>query len=373
MSENQEKQENEEKQENQENKPDSSKMEYRVLGNTGLKVSILSLGNSVNNRDDKLTYDCLKLALSNGMNYFDSAEIYGLGTGETNLGKAIQELNIPREKIVISTKIFKSGPDPNDCFLSRKHIIEGIYESLERLKLDYVDIVYAHRYDLNTPLEETCRAMNWLIKNGLCFYWGTSEWTASQIMEAIKICNKLKLEKPVVEQCHYNIFTRVNVENKYGDLIKNFKFGLAVFSPLESGILTGKYINEIPKDSRAHLTYDNANSAMDRYIKEKKKLGWKNVKNKEIAEKKIKCTLAQLCIAWVIANKDVNTCLLGAAKVSQLEENIKALEIYKNIDNETWIEIEKILDNVPDGERDFLNNEMLPSRRNTVMGIDYKK
>lgn len=371
MSENQKNNENIEQP--AETKPDTSKMEYRYLGNTGLSVSVLSFGNSVNNRDDKLTSDCIKLALQAGMNYFDTAEIYGLGTGETNLGKALHELNIPREKIVISTKIFRSGPDPNDCFLSRKHIIEGIYESLEKLNLDYVDIVYAHRYDLNTPLEETCRAMDWLINKGYCFYWGTSEWTASQIMEAIKICNRLRLKKPVVEQCHYNMFTRINVENKYSDLIKNYKFGLAVFSPLESGILTGKYINEIPKDSRAHLTYDNGNSAMDRYIKEKKSWDEKMLKIKDIAEKKIKCTLAQLCIAWVLANKDVSTCILGAAKLSQLEENIKALEIYKTIDNETWIEIEKILDNVPNGEMDFINNVMLPSRRNIVMGIDYKK
>ena len=259
-----------------------------------------------------------------------------------------------------------------DCFLSRKHIIEGIYESLERLNLDYVDIVYAHRFDINTPLEETCRAMSWLVKKGLCYYWGTSDWTPGQIMEAIKICNKLKLEKPVVDQCHYNMFTRDNVENKFIDLIKNYKYGLACFSPLESGILTGKYINEIPKDSRAHITYDNANSAMDRYIKEKKSWDEKMLKLKDLAEKKLKCSLAQLCIAWVLANTDVSTCILGAAKISQLEENLKALEIYKNIDNETWIEIENILKNVPKGENDFRNREILPSRRNIVMGIDYK-
>ena len=370
MSENQENQENPEKQVLIGTKPHPTKMEYRTLGNTGTKVSLLSFGNSVNNRDDKLTFDCIKLALEHGINYFDTAEIYGLGTGETNLGKALHELNIPREKIVISTKIFKNGPDPNDCFLSRKHIIEGIYESLEKLQLDYVDIVYAHRFDINTPLEETCRAMSWLIKKGLCYYWGTSDWTPSQIMEAIKICNKLKLEKPVVDQCHYNMFTRENVENKYVDLIKNYKFGLCCYSPLESGILTGKYINEIPKDSRAHITYDNANSAMDRYIKEKKSWDEKMLKLKDLAEKKLKCTLAQLCIAWVLANTDVSTCILGAAKVSQLEENLKALDIYKNIDKETWIEIENILKNVPNGEMDYRNRERLNSRRNIVMGID---
>ena len=168
------------------------------------------------------------------------------------------------------------------------------------------------------------------------------------------------------------MFTRINVENKYVDLIKNYKYGLACFSPLESGILTGKYINEIPKDSRAHITYDNANSAMDRYIKEKKSWDEKMLKLKDLAEKNLKCSLAQLCIAWVLANTDVSTCILGAAKVSQLEENLKALEIYKKIDKETWIEIEKILKNVPQGENDFRNREFLPSRRNIVMGIDYK-
>ena len=134
------------------NTPDTSKMEYRYLGNTGLKVSVLGFGNSVNNRDDKLTTESLKIALKAGINYFDTAEIYGLGNGETNLGKALQELNIPREKIVISTKMFKVGNDPNDCFLSRKHIVEGITNSLERLKLEYVDIVYFHRYDMYTNL-----------------------------------------------------------------------------------------------------------------------------------------------------------------------------------------------------------------------------
>ena len=355
------------------NTPDTSKMEYRYLGNTGLKVSVLGFGNSVNNRDDKLTTESLKIALKAGINYFDTAEIYGLGNGETNLGKALQELNIPREKIVISTKMFKVGNDPNDCFLSRKHIVEGITNSLGRLKLEYVDIVYCHRYDMYTPLEETCRAMNYLIKQGLAFYWGTSEWTASQVMEAIKICNNLKLIKPVVEQCHYNMFTRVSVERDFNDLIKKFNYGLIAYSPLESGILTGKYINEIPKDSRAHLTYDNANSAMDRYIKEKKSWDEKLLKIKDIAEKKINCNLAQLCIAWVIANPDIHSCLLGASKTVQLEDNIKALEIYKNIDKEVWLEIEKILDNVPEGEKDHRNKETLPSRRNIVMGIDYKK
>ena len=163
-------------------KPDTSKMEYRYLGNSGLKVSVVGFGNWVNNLDDEKNKECIKKALEKGINFFDTAEIYGLGAGETTFGKAIKELNIPREKIVVSTKIFKIGNDPNDGFLSRKHICEGIKNSLKRLQLEYVDVVFCHRYDMHTPLEETCRAMTWLIEHGYAFYWGTSEWTASQIL-----------------------------------------------------------------------------------------------------------------------------------------------------------------------------------------------
>ena len=175
-----------------ETKPNWEKMEYRHLGNSGLRVSVLSYGNWANNDNADLTYESVKLCLENGINFFDTAEVYGLGKGEINLGKAIQKLNIPREKIVVSTKIYRIGDDPNDSFLSRKHIMEGLKNSLKRLQLDYVDILYCHRYDMRTPLEETCKAMNDLIEDEKILYWGTSHWTSCQIMEAIKICNKPK-------------------------------------------------------------------------------------------------------------------------------------------------------------------------------------
>lgn len=356
-----------------ETKPDTSKMEYRYFGNSGLRLSVLGFGNSVNYRNDKLTVESLKVALSHGINYFDTAEIYGLGSGETNLGKAMKELGITREKVVISTKVFKSGSDPNDCFLSRKHIIEGVKNSLQRLQLKYVDIIFCHRYDLNTPIQETVKAMNWLIENGYAFYWATSGWTASQIMESYKICEKLRMIKPIGEQCHYNMFSRSPMEDDYNDLIKKYKMGIAVYSPLESGILTGKYINEVPKDSRANLNYDNANTLMDKYTKQKKLWDEKLLKLKDIAEKKVKCTLAQLCIAWIIADPDVSSCILGASKPNQVEDNCKALEIYKKIDKEVFLEIEKIMDNAPKGEIDYLTWNQLPSRRNVAMNIDYVK
>ena len=245
--------------------------------------------------------------------------------------------------------------------------------SLKRLQLDYVDIVFCHRYDMHTPLEETCRAMNWIIKHGYAFYWGTSEWTASQIMEAIGICDRLGLNRPVVEQSHYNMLYRNSMEEDYRDLFKKFKMGTTIWSPLESGILTGKYINEVPKDSRANLNYDNANTLMEKYSKDKKSWDEKLLKLKDIAEKKIKCTLAQLCIAWIIADPDISCCILGASKPTQLEDNFKALEIYKKIDKDTFIEIEKIMDNAPKGEMDYLTWTQLPSRRNIAMNIDYQK
>ena len=294
-------------------KPDCSKMEYRYLGNTGLKVSVLGFGNWVNNMNDEMTKECFKKCLENGINYFDTAEVYGLGAGETSFGKIIKELNIPREKIVVSTKIFRIGDDPNDSFLSRKHIREGLKNSLKRLQLDYVDIVFCHRYDRNS------------------------------------------------------------MEVDYRDLFKKYKMGTTIWSPLESGILTGKYINETPNDSRAKLTNDNANYSFNLYMKNKAEYDDKLNKLKDIAEKKCGCNLTTLAIAWCIANPDVSVCLLGASKPSQLDDTIKALEVYRTIDKDTWIEIEKILDNTPKGEIDYRIWKELPSRRNVAMGIDYIK
>ena len=253
-------------------KPDKDKMEYRYLGDTGLRVSVIGLGNWLNNEDDSQTLECTKTALQNGINYFDTAEIYGFGAAETTLGKALKELNVPREKIVVSTKIFKIGDEPNDAFLSRKHIIEGIKNSLKRLQLEYVDIVFCHRYDMRTPMKEVCETMNWCIEQGYALYWGTSEWTACQIMQAYDICDQLKLIRPVVEQCQYNLFCREKMENEYRDLFKKYKMGTTIFSPLKCGILTGKYIDQIPDDSRKNSKNERTKQIMERndYWKNKK-------------------------------------------------------------------------------------------------------
>ena len=268
-------------------KPNTSKMEYRYLGNSGLRISVLGMGNWVNNDDDKLTVDSVKICLENGVNFFDTAEVYGLGRAETSLGKAFKELGVPREKIVVTTKVYKIGDDPNDSFQSRKHIIEGVNNSLKRLQMDYVDIVYAHRYDLHTPLEETCRAYNYLIDNGKAFYWGTSEWTASQIMEAYKICEKLNLIPPIVEQSHYNMFERKKIDNEYRDLFLRYKMGTTTFSPLFGGVLTGKYITEKPKDSRFVVKANEGAGHEMLYQAHKKEWDEKLLKLKDIAESRM--------------------------------------------------------------------------------------
>ena len=347
--------------------PDTKKMEYRYLGNSGLRVSVLSFGNW--EHDEKKTLECVKTCLNNGINFFDTAESYGLGTAEIALGKALKELNVPREKVVISTKIFRNGTDPNDMFESRKHIIEGVKLSLKRLQLEYVDVVFCHRYDMRTPLEETCRAMNYVINKGWAFYWGTSEWRADQIERAIKICEKLNLIPPIVDQCEYSMLERNKVDNEYSDLFKMYKLGTTIWSPLKGGILTGKYLNEIPEGTRlAKLDF-----MKNRYDKEKDTINPKIAKLKEFAEKKVGCSLAQLAVSWVIANKDVSTCILGASKASQLEENFKALEIYKKLTPELLTEIETILDNCPKGETDFRDRIQLNIRRNIDLGVDLVK
>lgn len=352
-------------------KPNTSKMEYRYLGNSGLRISVLGMGNWVNNDDDKLTVDSVKICLEHGVNFFDTAEVYGLGRAETSLGKAFKELGVPREKIVVTTKVYKIGDDPNDSFQSRKHIIEGVNNSLKRLQMDYVDIVYAHRYDLHTPLEETCRAYNYLIDNGKAFYWGTSEWTASQIMEAYKICDKLNLIPPIVEQSHYNMFERKKIDNEYRDLFLRYKMGTTTFSPLFGGVLTGKYITEKPKDSRFVVKAREGAGHEMIYQAHKKEWDEKLLKLKDIAEKKIGCSLTQLAISWIIANPDISCCILAGSKASQFEETLKAVEFYKKLDKEILKEIEEILQNAPEGEIDFRDWKQLPCRRNLNLGVDY--
>ena len=347
---------------------DSSKMEYRYLGDSGLRVSVLSFGVMLHDKVENMK-EILKICLENGVNFFDTAEFYGIGVAEDTFGKALKELNVPREKIIVSIKIFKNGFDPNDGGEGRKHIIEGVKHSLKNLQLEYADIVFAHRYDRNTPIEETCRAMNYLIEKGLTFYWATSEWTADQIERAFNICKDRNLIPPICDQAHYNLVYREIIDRDYRDLFRFRKYGITAWSPLEGGILTGKYFDsQIPAGSRM----DN-NSFGFKANWEKNKEDWepKLKKLQAFAKEKLDCSLTQLSIAWVIKNQDISTAILGAMKPEQLKENLKALEVYKKLTKEILEEIEVIMKNTPKGETDYFNGfKSMPVRRNIQEGID---
>lgn len=300
-------------------------MEYRNLGVSGLKVSNLGFGcmSFEDPAQEDMYLEMVKLCLSSGINFFDNAEFYTDGIAETLLGKILKRLNTPREDVVISTKIyFKSyhtdvKKHPNSKGLSRKKIIQSLKSSLERLQMEYVDVVYCSRPDSETPLEETIRAMNWVIEKGWALYWGTSEWPAETIKETYGICDKLGLIRPIVEQVQYNMVVREKFEVEYADLFENHKMGSTIWAPMAAGLLSGKYVEKIPEDSRAGrnilakaFSYDPHMGTEEKRVKFNEKIK----KLKEVAEK-LGFSLAQLAVAWTLKNSDVTVCLLGATKV----------------------------------------------------------
>ncbi len=338
---------------------DNNNMEYRFLGPTGLKVSALGFGNWLTSDKPDFqarTTEMIKRSYELGVNFFDTAEVYGSGEGETAMGKAFKELDLPREQIVVTTKIFWGGKGINDVGLSRKHVIEGAINSLKRLQLDYVDVIYCHRPDYETPLEETCRAFDYLINNGKAFYWGTSEWPADRITEAIGICERLNLHKPIVEQPQYSMLVRERFEKEYSGLFNSNRIGSTIWSPLAGGLLTGKYNQGIPEGSR----FDSDNPLL-KGIFEREFTGASKEKNLKILNsladvaKELGCSQAQLALAWTFANKNVSVCLFGATRIEQVEENLKALDVYKKFTPEILAKIETILGNAPEPAMDFRN------------------
>ncbi len=320
-------------------------MEYRYLGNTGMKVSALSLGSWVTfgeQIDVELAYKVMKAAYEHGVNFFDNAEAYARGESEILMGKVIQKAGWKRSDLVLSTKIFWGGSGPNDKGLSRKHIIEGTLAALERLQTSYVDMIFCHRPDLHTPIEETVRAMNYIINSGMAFYWGTSEWSAEQIREAYDIAKCEHLIAPSMEQPQYNMLHRERIEVEYLGLFKDFKMGTTIWSPLASGILTGKYNNFIPENSR--LAMPNYKWIFDRYGK--KGEFEKTKKLSELAAE-LEIPMAQLALAWCLKNPNVSTVITGAAKVEQVNENMKALQAVNKLNDEIISKIELILANKP--------------------------
>mmetsp|Transcript_38728 Transcript_38728/g.28073 ORF Transcript_38728/g.28073 Transcript_38728/m.28073 type:complete len:358 (-) Transcript_38728:59-1132(-) len=327
-------------------------MPYRYLGNTGMKVSVLGYGNWVNSNDEKsyeLTRDAIKKCYEAGVNFFDTAEIYGDGVAETVMGKAFQELGYNRKDYVVSTKLMKLGSGPNDRMLSRKHIIEGARNCLKRLQMDYVDVIFCHRPDYQTPLEETCRAMSWLIDQNMAFYWGTSEWSAARIQQAIGICEKLNLHKPIVEQPQYSLLCRDNFEKTLADTFSQHGYGSTIWSPIAMGLLSGKYNDgTIPDGSRfAETPY--LMSFFKKYFGDdaKEETCKKFVAFADLA-KENGFSMAQFALGWAIANKDVSTALMGFSKIEQIDDNLGALNVLAKWNQDLEDKVEAIFKNRPD-------------------------
>ena len=306
-------------------------MEYRHLGRTGLRVSELSLGSWVTFGDQidvKNGMDCMSAAYEAGVNFFDNAEVYKGGKSEEIMGAALKELGWRRGSYLVSTKFFwglNKTVNESDT-LNRKYLIEGINGSLQRLQLDYVDLIYCHRPDPETPIEETVWAMHNIIEWGKALYWGTSEWAASEIVAALELAERHHLHKPVTEQPQYNLFERARFENDYVRLYKDYGYGSTTWSPLASGLLTGKYGNGIPKGSRPTLKgYDWLN----KHMTDPDKLA--RVRALEPIAKELGCTLSQLSIAWILKNPYVSTVITGASRVEQVHENMKAGEVAPRI------------------------------------------
>jgi voltage-dependent potassium channel beta subunit len=320
-------------------------MEYRHLGTSGLKVSVLSYGSWVtfgDQIDTERAANCMQVAYDHGVNFFDNAEAYAGGQSERMMGEIIQEKGWDRTDLAISTKIFWGGDGPNDQGLSRKHVIEGTEAVLRRLQMDYVDLVFCHRPDVETLIEETVRAMSYLVDNGYAFYWGTSEWSAQQIRHAHEVARREHLVPPTMEQPQYNMFHRARVEQEYAPLYDDLGLGTTTWSPLASGLLTGKYNDGIPADSR--LATEGYEWLQDQVLVEER---LEKVRHLTEVADTLGCTTAQLALAWCTLNPDVSTVITGATSPAQVEENMQALDLVDQIDEDVNTRIETILDNQP--------------------------
>jgi len=322
-------------------------MKYRHLGKAGVKVSELSLGAWVtygNQFGVEEAKEIMAAAYDAGVNFFDNAEAYAGGQAELIMGKALKELGWPRKDYLISTKIFWGGDGPNDRGLSYKHIVEGVNHSLERLQLEYVDLVFAHRPDPETPIEETVFAFNQVIREGKAFYWGTSEWSAAEIMRATDFARRNSLRPPSMEQPQYNLFHRKRFEEEYAPLYKELGYGTTIWSPLYGGILTGKYNDgQIPKGSRADLKDFE-------WMKKRAQNEAKIAVARQLAEvaDDLGVSMAQMSLAWLLKNPNVSTIITGASRVSQVEENMKAVEIKDKLTDNVMDRISEIVKDIED-------------------------
>jgi voltage-dependent potassium channel beta subunit len=322
-------------------------MNYRHLGRSGLKVSELSFGSWVTfgiQVDENLAGECMAAAYEAGVNFFDNAEVYAHGQSETVMGNVLKKLGWRRGSYLVSTKFFwglHDGPNEKNT-LNRKRLLEAMDGSLKRLQLDYVDLLFCHRPDSTTPIEETVWAMHDIVSRGKAVYWGTSEWSAGEIMEAWQIADKHHLHKPVMEQPQYNMFQREKVEAEYTRLYDDIGLGTTTWSPLSSGLLTGKYNHGIPVDSRANL---KGYEWLKPGLTDPERIG--KVKALEPIAAELEISLAQMALAWCLKNPHVSTVITGASRVQQVHENMKALEAVEKLNPEVMERIEKVLGNKP--------------------------
>ncbi|MFK0573693.1 potassium channel beta subunit family protein [Endozoicomonas sp.] len=323
-------------------------MEYRRLGNSGLKLSALSFGSwitfgkQVDVRDAKTL---LQSAYDAGVNFFDNAEGYEAGESEKIMGEAIDGLGLPRDTFAVSSKVFWGGNKPTQLGLSAKHIRNACDAALVRLKVDYLDLYYCHRPDIDTPIVETVRAMHNLIQQGKILYWGTSEWSAQQITEAHAVALAHNLTPPTMEQPQYNMLHRDRVEAEYRPLYENYGMGTTIWSPLASGMLTGKYNDGIPGDSRLALPGYEWLKGM--WTSEDGKIKLEKIRTLTKLAEDHGMSVTHLALAWCLNNPNVSTVILGASRLSQLEDNLKAVDVVEKITPEILAAIETILNNKP--------------------------
>jgi len=310
-------------------------MQYNRMGKSGLRLSELSYGAWITfgrQTDFASTRAILRKAFEAGVNFFDNAEGYAAGAAESLMGEVLKDFR--RSDIVVSTKIFHGGSGPNDSGLSWKHLIEGTHASLQRLRLDYVDILFAHRPDPNTPIEETVRAMDVLVRQGKVFYWGTSEWSAEQISEALRIARECGAVAPCVEQPQYNLLHRRRLELEYEPLFERHGLGATTWSPLASGLLSGKYEQGIPKGSRLDL--------IDWLRASRTEARLARVRGVAQLARRLEATPAQLSIAWCLKNPRVSSVILGVSRIAQLEENLGALALKDRLDETAMRELAQL-------------------------------
>jgi voltage-dependent potassium channel beta subunit len=324
-------------------------MQYRYMGRTGLQLSVLSFGSWVTFHkqiEDDTASDLMGLAYDKGINFFDNAEGYALGESERMMGRVLKAKGWDRSSYVVSSKVFFGwrGKDnrPNQTGLSRKHIFEACHEALQRLQLDYLDLFYCHRPDPLVPVEEVVWTMHNLIQQGKILYWGTSQWSGAEIMEAHRVAQQYGLIGPVMEQPQYNMFERYKVEMDYLPVYQNVGLGTTIWSPLAAGFLTGKYLQGIPEGSR--LGIEGFEWLKDRWMQEEKIAKLRSLVS--VADM-LGVSMPSMAIAWTIKNPNVTTAILGATRREQLEENLKALDVLNLLSPEIMQEIDRILGNKP--------------------------